>query len=385
MKNRKKILISLLLAAFMTFAMTISAFAANGYNTNDGSDASAPLSDTASFTFTKHYALIGDTENGTSPSETFTVKFAPYAVANIPASAAITTANMPAIADAALSASAGAADTDSETNVTAAVTLPQYTAVGDYWYKVTETAGSTAGVEYDDGEYYLHVQVISESDALIRLVTLHTTAPDAEGNPVSANDTKNDGIANTYSNGSLSVKKAVTGNMGDLTKEYQATVVFSYASGDDENCPIKSVISYTDGAAKTLEPSAWTYGSGAWTITATVSLAHDETVTFENIPYGVAYTVSEEDYSAEGYTHSFEFASNDSGSDTVSAESTAWSDASAAGTITDASDELTITNEKTTTIDVGVIVDSLPFIAAFTVAAAALVIVIKRNKRKADR
>lgn len=384
MKKNLKSILTVILAMALLILSAVSADAATGYNTNDGTDDTNPLSDTTSFTFTKHYELVGDTTDGSSPAEDFTVTFTPYAVANIPASAAITTANMPTISDATLSAAAGAADTGASTNVTATVDLPTYTAVGDYWYKVNETAGFTAGVTYDNSDYYLHVQVLhaaEDSDDLIRLVTLHETAPNADGTPTATGDTKNDGIENRYSNGSLSLKKTVKGNMGDLTKEYQVTVAFAYASADDTNCPVKSAISYTDGTAKTV--SGWAYDDEAWKATVTLSLSHNETVKFTNIPYGVTYTVTETDYSSEGYTHSLAFTSADS-ADTVTAEGTDdWNAAKATGTIADAEDELIVTNEKKTDIDVGVLVENAPFIAVILlVLAAGIVFVITLRKRR---
>lgn len=383
MKRNLKSILTVLLALALLIFSAVSTSAATGYNTNDGTDNTNPLSDTTSFTFTKHYELSGDTADGLSPAEDFTVTFTPYAVANIPASAAITTANMPAVSDATLSAAAGAADTNAATNITATVNLPTYTAIGDYWYKVKETAGSTAGVTYDRSDYYLHVQVIhaaEDSDDLIRLVTFHETAPNADGTPNATGDIKNDGIENSYSNGSLSVKKTVKGNMGDLTKEYEVTVTFAYASADDTNCPVKSEISYTDGTAKSV--SGWAYTDGAWKTTVTLSLSHNETVKFTNIPYGMTYTVAETNYSSEGYTHRFAFTNADS-ADTVTAEGTDWDAAKATGTIADAEDELTVTNEKNTDIDVGVLLDNAPFIAVILfVSAAGIVLVITIRKRR---
>ena len=377
MKKTFKRISALLFAVIIAAAMTVTSLAATGYNTDAN-----PTEDTTSFTLTKHYNAAGDTANESSPAENFVVTFTPYQVNNTPASAAITTDNMPSIANATISAAVGAAGGD----VTAEVTLPTYTAVGDYWYKVAETAGTTAGVTYDDAEYYLHVQVIRDADAsttLLRLVTLHTAAPDADGTPADSGDTKNDGFTNTYSNGSLSVTKKVTGNMGDIDKVYTATVVFTYASDEAVN-PVKSVISYTDGEAKTVAPSAWTKSAAdePWTTTVTIELSHDETVTFTNIPYGVAYTVTEQDYTDEGYTHTMAFTGNEA-ADTV-ATGTAWADVVATGTVEDAADSLTITNDKSTAIDVGVIVENAPFVAAFIIAASAIVAVIVSRRRKAS-
>ena len=123
-----KTLIKTILAAGMALSVltssVVAAGAATGYNTNDGSDPANPLSDTTSFTCTKHYDLEGDTTDGKSPAEDFTVTFTPKSFFNVPASANMTVAGMPAITNAVLSATKGAADTSAATNVTAEVTLP---------------------------------------------------------------------------------------------------------------------------------------------------------------------------------------------------------------------------------------------------------------------
>lgn len=352
-----------------TASMNVSA----AYN-----DKATGYTDTSSFTFTKHYVLEGDTTNGKSPAETFTVTAAPYSFANVPASANMTTATMPTISTITVSANTGAADTDNTTNVTADVTLPTYSYVGDYWYELKETAGNTAGVTYDDKSYYLHVQVLNNDDlsGLIRLVTLHDSAPNSNGTP--STDNKNDGITNTYSNGSLSVKKEVKGNMGDKHQTYTATVVF------ESTLPVKSEIKYTDETVKTLVFDTTANASGKYTATATLTLSKDETVTFTNIPYGVTYTVTEDDYSADGYAHSFTFDSDATteSSDTVTAEGGTWSNAKATGSISDASDAVTIINEKDVTVDVGVILDNAQYFALFGIAAAGLagVFIIRRKK-----
>ncbi len=383
-----KKLASILLVVALMATMTISAFAATpaGYN---NTDVVADLADTPSFTFTKHYEIAGDTD-GLSPAETFKVTFTNYQVNNVyGASPAITVSTMPKInGGAALSlteATVGTAAADG--TVTGTVTLPAYPHVGDYWYTVTETTGTTAGVTYDDNTYYLHVQVINDGAGdFLRLVTLHTNAPDADGNPVELNDTKNDGILNTYSNGNLAITKEVTGNMGDLDRQFEATVTFKYESAVNT---IKSTITYDDGTASSIAPADWAKDGNVYTATAVINVKNGETVTFKNIPYGVTYTVVETDYSADGYTHSFAFAASDDDTDTVVAEAAVgtaaekWAAAKATGSISDATDELTLTNNKATNIDIGVIVENAPYIALILVVLAGGVALIISRRKKA--
>ena len=155
----------------------------------------------------------------------------------------------------------------------------------------------------------------------------------------------------------------VTGNLGDRDKEFNVTVTFTAPAGKE----MKSVISYTDGTAKTIETSAWTEKDGSKQAEVTIALKHDETVTFTNIPYDVTYTVTEADYTSEGYDE----------------ENIVYSD-DANKKIDSATDTVTITNNKGTTVDTGVVLDSLPYILLIAVAVVG-VVAFTAKKRTTDR
>ena len=55
-------------------------------------------------------------------------------------------------------------------------------------------------------------------------------------------------------------------------------------------------------------------------------------------------------------------------------------DNGASGSISDASDTLTITNYKETTIDVGVILSDAPYVAMLILAGAAVLLYVRRRK-----
>lgn len=384
MQKTIRSLICTCLVLVMIASLSVAAFAATGYNSN-----SNPTEDTTSFTLTKHYELVGDTTNGESPAEDFTVTITPYKVENAPST--VTVENMPTFSAVSISAVKGTASTTVNEGVktygtaTATVTLPTYTAIGDYWYTVKETAGATAGVTYDAATYYLHVQVIKSGENLLRMVTLHKPNPDAEEGQDPYLTAKTDGILNKYANGSLAVSKVVSGNMGDHTKVFNVDVTFTYASTDGENNPVKSEIAYTDDTAKTIAPASWEYDedNAMWTTSVTIGLKHNETVTFTNIPGYVEYTVQEQDYSADGYVVPTYDLDKDSGSEEGDKiTGTTWTDKKVTGKISDAEDTVTITNSKDTTIDVGVIVENAPYVALIMLVGVlgTAVIVTKRNR-----
>lgn len=237
--------------------------------------------------------------------------------------------------------------------------LPLYQKVGIYYYTIAQTAGQTAGVAYDTRVFVLKVTVI-EQDGLVRVAAVH--AETATGEKVG----EENGFVNTYSAGSLSVTKNVTGNLGDQTKDFNVTVTFTAPASLSVNSEIK----YTDdGVEETIVPSEWNGAEGASkTASVVIDLKHNETVTFTNIPYGVTYTVEEDDYTSEAmgkydeadYTFSDTKKEIDSSSDTV-----------------------TITNNKGTTVDTGVVLDSLPYVLLIAVAVVG-VVAFTAKKRTID-
>lgn len=233
--------------------------------------------------------------------------------------------------------------------------LPTYNSVGVYYYTVTQTPGNTAGVEYDSKEIIVKVTVVQQANGKINVA--FATASLADTNPSDdKTDVKIAEFVNTYSAGSLSVKKLVTGNLGDRDKEFNVKVTFT-APTDKE---VESVISYTDGTAQTIATSAWKEKNGSKQAEVTITLKHDETVTFTNIPYGVTYKVEETSYQDDGYTTTYSGNEN--------------------GTINAVTDTVTITNTKNSTVDTGIVLDSLPYVLLIAVAVVGVVIFTARKR-----
>lgn len=283
----------------------------------------------------------------------------------------------------------------------------------------------------------------SGSPKFFRSVTMHKTAPTGElsniqyntwventtGNNYAASAKVND-IQNTYYAGKLSIKKEVTGNAGDKEKRFQLTVTFTKPAGTI----ITSDITYsavdtkkgTSSSAQTIhgqndaQNSGWMTSAGGTNkvgvgVTdvayARVSfwIKDSETVIFKNIPYGVSYQVVETEPSDNTYTNKLVFSSPDEATsfngqsvsgdtgkvnlDTSAkdetgnffvAENAITGDIStenaATGSISDASDELVITNNKDVKIDVGVITSNAPYVAMLLLVAAAAFVFVHRRK-----
>ena len=219
-------------------------------------------------------------------------------------------------------------------------------------YDLVETDNATAGMTYATG-YKVKVWLYRDDTnggALYRVAKLYN-----------GSNEKATAVTNTYSAGTLAVAKNVTGNMGDRNKEFNVTVTFTAPEGKT----VRSTIGYTDnGEGKTIAPEAW---SGN-TASASITLKHDETVTFTNIPYGVKYKVVETDYSGDGYETNYSVVN-------VNTD----------GAVVDSIDEMvTITNHKEAAVDTGIMLDSLPYVLLLTVCVVCMVafFVKKRSARE---
>lgn len=290
-----------------------------------------PYTDMPTITLTKTYNL---TNAGTiSPAETFA--FSALTCTDVAdAGVGVTTANAPVPTIGNVTYAQGEAGSANMTK-TITIDLPTYNAVGKYTYTFSEVDGKTAGVTYRSDEIKLVVTVI-EQNGKVRVAAVHT---EKEGN-------KSGNFVNTYSAGTLKVTKTVTGNLGDKEKEFDFTVTFTKPA--DTKWDMDG-IELPTGATKNSDG------------TYSFKLKHGATAEFKNLPYGVSYTVTEGDYTTEGYNIIEK--TGDTGSINA-AETTA-----------------AFTNEKKGDIDTGVTTESLPYVVlmGFVVLAGAALLL----KRKA--
>ena len=334
-----KKLLSLALALIMVLTLSVAVLAA------ENQDA----------TFSLTYKLVND---GTSnPAETFTFTFTNGQVTEASAGAAA-----PAIPNATVTFDAGTATVAGlKKQVSVALSEVEWPSVGIYTYDVKQVAGSTAGVTYSDVTAKLKVTV-ARDDATGEYYTAFVTLSLADENHDGQTDSKTANFENTYSAGSLSVSKNVAGNLGDRTKYFAITVTLT-GEGDKTYAatyPVtggSKLVNGTDDAAEATIPLD---------TPTTFYLKHGETFTISNLPYGVTYTVTEADYSSEDYTQKIVFSDD------------------ANKKIDSASDTVNITNTKGTTVDTGVVLDSLPYILLIAVAVVG-VVAFTAKKRTTDR
>lgn len=333
MKKTKKLLACLIAAATM-FTMGSTAFAA---------EADATPADQGTVTIHKQYKLIGQ---GISPKETFTLEQVGNGTVtdgdadNAPHLGKITGATF----------EKGAATADGVTgDIT--IELPGYEKVGVYEYTLHEVDGNNAGVTYYGNNIKLVVTVIQGKNGKLRIAAVHTEAE---------NGAKSDTFENTYSANSLPVKKVVTGNLGDKDKLFDVTVTLTNNTGKT----MASDISYTAGDVEnTIKASDWNGN----TVTRTIQLKHNQTITFTNLPFGVEYVVTEADYTGDngGYdAPKYDYKNSDK-------------------KISVADQSVTITNNKNSdNIDMGVNLTTLPYILVFAgvIVIAGAAFITRRRK-----
>ena len=332
-----------LLALIMALAMVLS-LSATAFATAANQDAS----------FNVIYKLANDST--TSPAETFTFTFTHGRVADAAAGVLA-----PAIPSVTVDFAEGAATAAGATKqVTVPLSSISWPSVGVYTYDVKQTVGTQAGVSYDSKTLKMKVTVALDNDDQYYVAFVTTTLGDTNGDGIT--DVKSGSFENTYSAGSLAVTKNVTGNMGDRNRYFKITVTLTGEDGKDHaaSYPVTGGSKLTDG---TTDTSASTISVGT---PADFYLKHGETFTIANLPYGVTYTVVEEDYRDDGYT-----------------TTTTYSD-EASKKIDSNHDTVTITNHKEATVDTGIMLDSLPYVLLLTVCVVCMVafFVKKRSARE---
>ncbi|MGO5276481.1 DUF7601 domain-containing protein [Holdemanella porci] len=447
MKKYLKKGIVVAIVGMMTFGMGTSVFAEETDGTGLNANKENP-GDTSTITLQKDYVNGSNSQRDTkSPQETFTFTIDRYGLWNVGEDGngvpMYTKDSMPTFLRSGsatdtftIHANEGAAGKTSTNKPSVQLNVPNYEAVGDYWYKVTETDNNTAGVFYgtNDSEsedkakangahervYYIHVQVTNAETGTgnVRTVTLHKTAPGTDVttnagyetwytsnnmNTDGQNDKKVADIQNKYYAGSLNIKKEVTGNAGDKNELFKVTVTFKNESKANMKSDITYKNFYDEYGNQTTDATSlsWTDTVNGTTHTKekkTVSfyIKNGTTVRFDNIPYGVTYKITETQPEDDKYTHTFEheeaegevtFGGVSLAADRVTLESTntsktaaeKWNKAKARGSISDDSDTVTITNKKTSMIDIGVITSDAPYVAWLLLIGIVVVVFIRKK------
>ena len=264
---------------------------------------------------------------------------------------------------------------------------------GIFVYKIAEENAGTPGVVYntDGGALYMIVTVTHKTTganhqivdgqydyavALRRASADATVVQALTGTKVSAGDA----FHNTYGadnavnavNG-VELKKTVHGNFGDLGKEFTFNVAFT--KGADKNygpITVDNTAGYDIYKAaengekgEKVEGTELEYGQ-----TYIVTLKHDTKITFNNLPAGVTYTMTEKGKDAASNTlDGLYVVKGEQPNGTVSAGAEV--------------DKVNIENTNEGSPDMGVVLDNAPYIAMLAIVAIGGV-ALMLNKRRRD-
>lgn len=212
----------------------------------------------------------------------------------------------------------------------------------DGWYPENEAGdgpNEVDGVILDTDWPYTVAQWQLENHNKDRVVNFY-----AHYTPVSAN---------------LTVTKTVTGKLGDTNK------AFTFQILDANNNPVK----LTNGSYEFSNTNGALLNEGT---EGKFTLKDGASITFKNLPSG-EYKVVEDDYSGEKYETSYVI---DSGTPTGGREAN----------VTIGTDAMTIdfTNHCTLPPDLGILLDTLPYIVILAVVAGGGVLLMLRKRRKND-
>ena len=370
-----------ILAVAMMATMAAPAFAANRSNKYvvepTGGNTKITVDENGEFKINKAYTANND--GATAPDETFNLTIEKYDVKN----SSIKEDDFKADDKYNLTITGAKWENGEITAFSGKV--PDYGKPGEFIYKLHEVNNGTTGVTYDDNDYYLTVYAFQKGDSTDKVekndlqYAVRLSRGLAALTDKTNKDYKVDTINNSYAAEPLTITKIVNGNMGDRTQDFTFRVEFK--SPIDKT--VKSTISVAgdhgtvkqDG--KDLERDENNNFSFTFETTATLefTLKHGQTITFTNLPAGVAYTVEEINV-PDGY-------------DTYITSSDAEGEAEATKTDGSIAEKaVTINYENVngdTVIDTGVILDNAPYIALMMiVVAGAAVMVIKKRRHYED-
>lgn len=262
---------------------------------------------------------------------------------------------------------------------------------GVYVYKISEAIGSDPAIAYntDNGALYLIVSITHKTTgdkheivpsefnyaaALRRAADNATIDQILKGTKVEAKDA----FHNTYGAGNtvngVELKKVVHGNFGDLTKEFTFTVTFNKpanAAAETKYGPITFDATHdvfaagADGKATGNKVTELAYGQSY-----IVTLKHNETITFSNLPKDVTYTVSENGKDTTSSKVDNIYTVNGEVEDVQVTEAAQ-------------SAKVTIENTNQDAPDMGVVLDNAPYIAMLAIVAIGGV-ALMLNKRRRD-
>lgn len=251
------------------------------------------------------------------------------------------------LADGTITSSPSAGDIGKTTVTagTADITLDitKFSRPGIYRYVVKETAGEYDGVTYTTEEKNFDVYVTNGADGKLEIASYAFVSKDD-------NKVKDDGVfINDYcKTNDVTIKKEVIGNQGDKKKDFRFTIKVNGTEGE------QYYVVFSDGRT----PVTLTTG-----VAQTITLKHDQSAKIYGLSGNDTYTVTEDDYSSDGYTTTIGGTETNTDSGNISEDKL-----------------VTVVNDKDTITPTGIIVNIVPYILMVAIAAITTVLFFRRKR-----
>lgn len=244
-----------------------------------------------------------------------------------------------------------------ETNLTVNENVFANAEAGIYRYVVKETAGNYEGISYTNEEKYFDVYV--DGDHKVYAYTFVTD---------NTSTAKDDGIfENDYNKGhtpdvpgndpvsDLTITKKVEGTQGDKSKKFKFTIKVAGANG--EKYYVKDANGTKIADLTSNEPKE-------------IELKNSDSAIITGLSKSDSYTVTETDYSADGYSTTVQVGSD-----------SAKNAREATGTITNDT-TITVTNKKDVQTPTGIILTYAPYILMIALAGAMAFFFLRRRNEE---
>lgn len=264
--------------------------------------------------------------------------------------------------------------------------------VGAYTYTISETDPQIPGIKQVRSSLTMIVTVINKTGELNQGYGYIVALKD-NGTKVPANEA----FKNSYGDSnlqSLELSKTIHGSLGNLLDTFTFNVKFSAANGVDaskyKGVSVTNGTEHIEGLSNTVNDGLLELGK-----TYTVTLGHDGSITFGNLPEGVTYEISENTttlnaenkYVNGEYTVSVSDTKGTSRVNETAKTLVAVNEANThfgiKGAITTGTNPVAFHNTKEGSPDMGVVLDNAPYIAMLAIVAIGGV-ALMLNKRRRD-
>lgn len=250
------------------------------------------------------------------------------------------------------------------------ISAVSYTVPGIYRYSITpvwETETQPVnGVTLDNATHYLDVYVIDENGTLkVSNAILHMTNAVAD-NEGTLSEAKSASFKHTYNTEDLTLKKVVSGTLGDKSKDFTFTIKIN---PEDTTSAKQFTVSYGSNQTKTITSG----GTGA-----EITLKHGESATIYGLSAADKYVIAETDYSKEGYTTEYTIDVNEAAEAPESATKAVTTNNQDMG---ESGHSVIFYNDKDATTPTGIVMNVAPYALLVVVAVAGCFVFLrKRNE-----